>query len=358
MSTIFGALKLADTDRVFRATTGQRVIYDAARQYVEGQNAALNAVLANFVEQTTEDHTLRYKLPGGGMLQRRGGQAQSGAVKATGSWDVAFPLEEYGDQIAGDDVAMAYMTAAELDRHIQTVVIRNINTVRFEMLKALFNNAARTFVDPLWGNLTVQPLANGDSVVYPPVVGSASEAADTHYLASGYANSAVSDANDPIADIAIPELEEHFGQATGGSPIVVFLNAAEVPYLTALTGVVSTIDRYIAPGANTDVPSVPAGLPGRFIGRHVQGAFLQQWDWIPSGYLFALHLDAPKPLFKRRDPADTGLPDGLAMVAEDKEYPFEQMHWRHRFGFGVANRLNGVLIQLTASSFSVPTAYA
>lgn len=358
MGTIFGALRIADSDYVLNATPGQRVIYEEAQRYVAEQNAALNLMLATFVEGTTENFKMRYKLPGDGKLQRRGGLAQSGATKVTGEWDVAFPIDEYGDQVAGDDVSLAYMTAADLDRHIQGVTIRNINTVRYEMLRALFQNTARTFNDPIHGDLTIQPLANSDSVVYPPVVGSETAAADNHYLAAGYAGSAISDTNDPIANIVVPELVEHFGQVTGGSRIVAFINGAQAGKVMGLTQFVEQNDTYVRPGDNTALPVAPGSLPGVYLGRHAKGAFIQQWDWIPDGYIFAMHMDAPKPLMKRRDPAATGLAPDLQMVSTDAEYPFRATHWRHRFGFGVANRLNGVLVHLTAGAFAVPTAYA
>ncbi len=359
MATIFGSIRLADSDRVFSSTAGQRAIYEVAAAYIAEQNAALDAMVATFVEEQTPEYKRRYKLPGGGFLQRRGGQAQSGAVKATGQWDVAFPLNEYGAQIAGDRVNLAYMSAADLQRHIDTVVAQNINTVRFELLYALWNNTARTFTDELWGALTVQPLANNDSVVYPPVVGSATEATDNHYLATNYAVSAISDSNDPVSDIVIPELEEHFGQATGNSPIVVFCHGDQVEKLSGLAALIPVQDRYVSPGANNDIVSTMPGVPGRVIGRHGRGAWIVQWDWIPTGYLFGMHLDAPKPLIRRVDAPDTGLPTGLAMISEDAETPFKAMHWSHRFGFGVGNRLNGVAVHVAASgSYTIPTAYA
>ena len=359
MATIFGALRISDTDRVFNSTVGQRVIWDEAQRYIAAQNAALNGILATFVDETTAEHQRRYRLPGGGMLQRRGGQAQSGAVKASGYWDVAFPIDEYGDQVAGDDVSLAYMTAGELDRHIQTVNVRNINTVRFEVLRALLSNVAWTYPDSLHGNLTIQPLANGDTVVYPPVIGSASEATDDHYVVAGYAATDISNTNDPVAGIAIPELEEHFGQVTGGSPVAMLINTAQVAKVSDLAAIVPVPDNYVIPGDNVTLPTGLPMLPGRVIGRHTNGAWVAQWDWIPSGYAMALHLEAPKPLVKRVDPADTGLPSDLALVSQDAEYPFRAAHWRNRFGFGVGNRLNGVVIQFKASgSYDVPTAYA
>ena len=360
MPMSFGVLRLADTDYIYNAQVGQRAIWEEVQRYIAAQNAALDAITGVFVDETTENYTRRYKLPTGGMLQRRGGQAQSAAVKGFAGWDVAFPLEEYGEQIAGDEVTLAYMTAGELRRHIDGVTIRNQNTVRYEILRALFNNTSRTWTDPVssTGDLTIQPLANGDAVTYPPVAGVSEGAAENHYIVAGYVASGISNSNDPIAGIAVPELEEHFGIPTGGSNIAVLFNRTETPQLSALAAVVDVEDRFIRPGDDT---AVPVGLPtlsGRTIGRHTSGAWLQEWPNMPADYLFAVHLDAPRPVVRRRDPAATGLPDGLALVSTDAEYPFRAAHWRHRFGFGVGNRLNGVIIQLKASgSYDIPTAF-
>src|SRR5262245_17047133 len=140
MSTLFGVLGLPDTDRSYVNTIGQRIVYDAVQTLIDEYEMDLAAAKAIFVENSTPEYKLRYKLPGGGRLQRRGGLAQSGAVKATGQWDIALPLEDFGAQVAGDDVTLAYMTLQELQRHIATVFAQNTNTTRFEMLKAILNN--------------------------------------------------------------------------------------------------------------------------------------------------------------------------------------------------------------------------
>jgi len=83
-----------------------------------------------------------------------------------------------------------------------------------------------------------------------------------------------------------------------------------------------------------------------------------EWRWIPSGWSLGIHLDSPKPLVRRIDPADTGLGDGLQLVARDEEFPFTTAFWRHRFGFGSGNRLNGVSMEFgTGGTYSVPSTY-
>jgi len=357
MSGIYAALGISDTDRAFVNVVGQQVVYRAVGELLSRYNTGLRSALAVFLEAETENFKERYKLPGGGRLQRRGGTAVSGAVKAYGHWDVAYPLEDFGAQLAGDDVALAYMTLQELDRHLDTIFIQDINTVRFEMLKALFNNTQRTFVDPIHGSLSVEPLANGDAVVYPPVLGSESEAAESHYLESGYAASSISDTNNPFETIR-DEMDEHFGTTTGGDNIVTFINNAQRGKVEDLTDFDPVPDRFVRQGVQTAIPEGWPAIPGRVLGR-VSGCWVSEWRWVPANYILAVHMEAPRPLKIRVDPSDTGLPRGLTLVSRDEQYPLEASHYRHRFGFGVGNRLNGVVVELgTGGSYTIPTAYA
>lgn len=355
MAGIYGLLNLSDNDRSYVNTLGQDVVFDAANQYLAMANADMMAAYSIFVQEETETFKERYKLPGGGRLQRRGGQAQSAATKAGGQWDVAYPLEDFGAQITGDDVAMAYMRVDELDRHLQTVTIQNINTMRFEMLKALFNNTQRAFVDPIHGSINIEPLANNDSVTYPPVLGSESDATENHYLGLNYAATAISNTNNPYLTVR-NELEEHFGTPQGFGNIVSFIHPDEVPETEDLTDFVPVPDSGINYGDDTDLARVARMVPGRIIGR-VSGVWVAEWRWITSGYILSLDLDAPPPLKIRRDPADTGLQRGLHLKSRDATYPLEAAHYRHRFGVGVGNRLNGVVAQLGTATYDIPTAY-
>lgn len=363
MSGIFGHLNVSDSDRVFASTVGQRVIYEAAADYVARSSAEMNRLLSVFISRNTEDHTLRYKLPGNGYLQRRGPDGRVGAVKATGQWDVAFPLEDFGAQVVGNDVDMAYMTVAELDRHINTVVQQNVNSVRYEVLTALTGRSNGTFIDPLHGSLTIRSLANTDGTLYPPVIGSMTDADDEHYLETNFTAANISDTNDPWAGLGgnlvniVTELEEHFGIQAGSAEIVSFINQAEVPEVGALADFEPVDIRQIQEGNQTASPvQVPTDLPGVVIGRHRAGAWIVRWDWVPATYILSVTTAVEAPLMKRVDPADTGLGTDLQLVAVDEEYPFKGSTWRHRFGVAVANRLNGIVVECaTGGSYTDPT---
>jgi hypothetical protein len=356
MSALMGLLGLNDSERVFVSTLGQAVVYEAIQTLVARYNLELAQIQSVFVERSTENFKERYKLPGGGRLQKMSGLAPAAEVKAYGGWDVGYPLEQFGAALGGSRISMAYMTAQDLDRHMSTVMIQDMNSIRFEILRRLFNNTERTFVDELHGSLLVEPIANGDSVLYPPVIGSEAEATENHMYVTGYSTASISATNNPCATIAA-ELEEHFGKPIGGSNIIAFFNTTAEAYLRAIAAFVEVPDQFVTPGGLTAVPvGLPPRTPGRIIGR-LSGCWVSIWDWIPDGYVYAQHLGAPAPLVARYDPANTGLPRGLSLVARDERYPIETSNWEHRVGFGVGNRLNGVFLQFDPSDYTVPTGY-
>lgn len=357
MSGIFGALNLADSDRAFTKTEGQVLALELINQYFARVTADIAQQMAVFVEMETTNHIERYKLPGGGYLQARDPQSSVGNVKAYGGYDVAYPLYDYGAAVGGDDVAMAYMTVGDMERHISTVAIQNVNTVRQRMLRRIFKNTTDTFTDPLWGDLTIQPLANNDSVTYAPVLGSSTEATDMHYLESGYAASAISDTNNPYITIR-QELEEHFGASTGGNNIVVFIHPDEVPETEDLSDFDPVEDNFIRSGSTVNIPVNLPNIPGRIIGR-TNGVWVSEWRYLPTAYMIGIDLEAPAPLKMRIDPADTGLGRGLQLVARQSLFPFENAFYRNRFGFGAGNRLNGVVFELgTGGTYTIPTGYS
>jgi len=180
MSGILGALGIAEAaaERTFISTLGQELVYDAVQAELAKYNEELNAVLGLFVERRTSAFKQRYELPGGGYLQKMSTKGKPDNVKATGYWDVAFPLEDYGRGLTVDRVSRAYMTAAQLNKHLDTIFIQDKNTVRLEIMKALLYASTWAFKDEIHGSLNVMPLANGDSVVYPPVLGATDEATE------------------------------------------------------------------------------------------------------------------------------------------------------------------------------------
>ena len=359
MSGIFGMLNLNSTDnqRDFVDKIGQNLVFDAANEFLAQWSAGLQAAISVFIQEITPDYKERFLLPGAGRLQRLREAGPSAAVKRTGSWDVAYPLEGFGASLAWSRVSMAYLTLGEFDTHLDTITNQATATVRFELLKALLNNTQDTFTDPIRGDLSIEPLANGDAVVYPPVLGSETEATEDHYLESGYLASAVDDTNNPYKTIR-DELVHHFGRESGGYDIISWIHPDQQTVTEDLTDFDPVTDRYVEPGDQTATINPPAPGPGVLLGR-TNGVTVKVWDWVPTGYMINRHMQAPAPLKQRRDPLDVNLPMGLVLVQTDEMYPLSNSSYEIRFGFGCGNRLNGVVMELaTGGTYSIPSGYS
>jgi hypothetical protein len=255
---------------------------------------------------------------------------------------------------------MAYMTPVELEKHIDGIRLRDINTRRREILTALFTNTTRTVADERGGSLTIQPLAIGatDGVVYPPVRGSATEAVRDRYVVTAYTSASIDATNNPLR-YARTQLEADFGAPAGFGNVAAFYNSAQMPKLEALASFDPIEDAYIRSGANTDVPVNLPSVPGTIRGR-ANGVWVVEWAWIPADYSLNVHLDAPAPLMRRVDPANVqealGLQNGLTLKAENMNSPLMTSKYRNRYGYGVGNRLNGLVLQFKASgSYDIPT---
>lgn len=356
MSKMFGALTSDDNEFGFLATAGQEVVYEVADENTRMHNEDMGLMMSTFVSETTEIFKTKYKLPTGGRMQRRGRQSAPGVSKQLGEWDVAFKLEDFMEGFAGNHIDLAYTSAKQLELHMTSAFNSNRNTLRFEVLKQLFNNNQVTFSDEERGDLIIEPLANQDGTVYPPVLGSETEAEDNHYLGSGYSAANIDDDNNPL-DTLEDELIEHFGDNTGGNNIVVFHNQAQTSQLEALEDYNAVQNLFVRSGDNVDIPIGLPTVPGVIKGR-TSTVWAVEWRWMPANYLLAVHLEAEAPLKMRVDPALTQIPRGLAMIFEDERFPFKHMYWQHRYGFGVANRLNGAVMFLDASgSYTIPTIY-
>lgn len=354
MSTIWGVLGIADRDTTVDYV-GQTSTFEAITELVNRHNQELAAASGVFIEMETTDYQETYYLPAGGMLQESTRLTRPGAVKSTGSYTTAYDLRDGRDQMGWDDVSLAYMTLNQVQAQLRTVLIRDQNWTRHHILKHLLNKTNATFVDEIRGSLTVRRLANSDSTSYPPVIGSSSEADDNHYLVSGYTAANISDTNNPFVTLR-DEVEEHFG----AGDMVAFINNAQRAKVEALTNFVPVSDRYIQEGASTPtVAGMPMGVPGSVLGR-IDDMWVVEWRWIPANYIFALDTMQPAPLKKRVDlPTNIAGRGALALVAEQEEFPLMSSFWRHREGYGVGNRLNGVAMELTTDgSYDTPAAYA
>lgn len=358
VQTIPGILGIDDSERTFVEGVGQQSVWEATQQYVQMVNEDLARITNLFIEKTTEDHKFRYYLPADGELQRVSKRGVPAERKVTGSWDVALPLEGFGDAVAWQRRDIAYMTLRDYQRAVEGVVLRAQNTLRKEILRALLDNVGYTFPDELRGDLSVVPLANGDSVKYPPKAGETTAATATHYIETNYATASITDTNNPIKTIS-RALRGRFVSNGAQRRRVILVASGAQDYIEALTDFEPVDDPNIKKGVNSDqVLNVPVSIPGEVIG-YCNEAYVSVWEWMPANYMIGIDLLAEKPLQMRVDPGYTNLPRGLALVSESDQFPITKSNWEWWMGLGVVNRLNGYVAELgTGGTYSVPSGYS
>lgn len=338
------------------------VLYDAVTRYMQTVMQAAQAARSIFVDMDTSNYKELVQFPGGGVLDESTPDSTPLPVQANGGYDTAYPLYHYQNSIRINMVKFRKMGLTEFERHIDTIISRYNSRMRLDIMYALFQNTTQTFKDELWGSLTLQPLANGDSVEYPAYGATIDPRTVDNFVVSGYTAANISDTNNPV-QTAQDYFETQFGAFTGGAPVYCYINSAQTAKVRALTDFVpvettgvSDVTSFIERLTGfTELPSPN----GKVLGT-VNGAVVSQLSDIPANYMLSVHPGEPKPLVRRIDPIEQGLSADLELVNGEPESRDGTMfsNYQARFGIGVRNRLNGHVIQFKASGqYEVPTAY-
>lgn len=348
MSLFAGILRTEDLNRNL-TQSDVPIIEEAMADILAAHEAERNAANALFVQGVTTDSTMVIREAGVDEGQELGEDGRPLETHVGGSYEVGFPLKRIGWAVGWNDETFAHMTIADLDREVSAKLAGNARRHWREILRAVIgDNANYTYADRFDGSVTVRRLANTDGTGYGP---DATE--DNHYLATGYANTALSATNNPFVQVA-NEIREHFDTT---SRIVAFVNPAQVAEIQA--DLTTFIDRGvdgITPANNTAVANAPGALtvPGDFLGiDSASGAYVYSWTRMPASYVYAQAIDEPAPLL-RRVPEPVSL-RGFTTVAEESHFPFYKRTWRELFGYGVANRLVGAITFIDAGSWADPT---
>lgn len=365
MTTIFGLAGLTPTDYQIWTDADQRKIYDAVHQYLTMANDATLNAASLFVEGTIEEYQEKYQLPITGMMQEIRAGVRPRPVARRGGWTVGYPLKEYGAEVAITRKDLAYMNPQEFQAHIDGVIGTARARLRHEVLYRLFNNTDDVFDDDRQGEVTVKPLASGESgVLFPPVEGTMAEATENHYAGSNYLATAISDTNNPVKTLA-EDLTEHGVNVQTDVPCLILIHKDEQLEIEALTNFTPYVPPAIVRGEDTAQILMPnrngvrVPVPGNRVIGYLSGyGWVAVWNWIPSGYAIGVNLAAPAPLKMRVHKSNTGLGSGLQVMPtmSNGKYTFD--NWEYDFGIGTGNRLGAAILQFVGSTtYTIPTAY-
>lgn len=348
MAALYGIMGLADVRNLTVQSLGQRQVFDAVKLLLDQYNADLADMTAFFVEGTTEEVQITYMMPGGGEMQESNEWSRPGAVRPPAGYPVGFEINDARDQVAWNDVSLAYATVEVVQAAVDNIMIRHTNWVRRKLLRAVLNNVNRVTLDPQFGQVTVKPLANGDTDVYSMY--GAAMATDNHYLAANIAS--ISDVNNPFPTY-YDEIAEHYGDST----VVSLVNPAQSAQIKAMAGFIEVADPRVRVNDGVEAINPGVTVPGTIIGL-LGNVWISEWRSMIPNYVFTRNMDAPAPLLKRIDRVPLAGRGELALIATQTEHPFQESFWRDRHGYGAANRVGAVVGQITGASYTIPTGYA
>lgn len=356
MALAYGFVTLQDqfTSRVNEV--GVERIWNAIDESAAEHNRVVNELMEAFVERTTTAQE-QHELPGGGTLQPLDPDGNPKPVKPSGNYQVAYPIQHAGTAWGDNRVSRALMTVREANRYTVDAQQKDVNWLRRHILAAMLDNEEWTYHDETGadgakglGDITIKPLANGDSVEYVMIGGDTST--DDHYHAQ---SADISDAANPYPTIE-DELEEH---PSNSGPFVAYIPTNLKTDTKDLADFIPVADPDVAQGANTDTlaRSISRGFGDRVLGK-VGDIWIVEWSALPDGYIVA-HARGGGPVLKMREyPAEELQGFFPERHSPDGNHAVERM--LRMCGFGVVNRVGAVVYQVGAAvddTYEVPSAY-
>lgn len=328
---------------------GVQVVNDAIVQAVAEHNRQIDSLMGLFAEPTTE-FKRKYEQLSVRRLQPLDEQGRALPTSGGESYGVAWPIQRAGDAIGYTYEAAIKATVSQIQNKLLGMLAADSVWVRDHMLAALLDKNSWTFKDDDHDDLTIMPLANGDSVTYQISGGGA--ATDNHYIAQA---AGIADATNPFPTIRT-ELLEH---PENGGEVVAIIPTGLVSATKGLGGfhAVSDPNLRVGMGETELVGSLDISLPGDIIG-YVDGVWIVEWRNMVSNYIISATTQGNRALRMRQHP-EAEL-QGFAKAADRNDYPWYEQQWVRRAGFGAYNRVGAVAYFVSAgdTTYDVPTGYS
>jgi hypothetical protein len=358
MSTAYGFINLQHLYSQRVNAVGVNRVYDAIRESLRVHTEELNGLMSAFVTPTTLAQE-QYELAGTGTLQPLTESGTPMPVRPSGSYKVAYPIQGGGTAWATDRVTKALLTVEEANRFTWDAQRRDGDWLIRHVLAAIFTNTAWTFNDKIGaggakglGDISIQPLANGDTVTYNRRSGD--PATDNHYKATA---DAIADVTNPFPGL-YDELAEH---PSNSGPYLVYIPSSLRSAVGGLSEFVPHMPENVIRVANGDdeiVQAAPAIGPGDQVIGYLKSSrfWVVEWGRMPDGYMIAHATGAGAPLRMRQYPAEEL--QGFITEVFNPEAGLEQVNLLRFAGFGVANRVAMAVQRVGNGTYAIPTGYA
>lgn len=354
MTVAYGFIGLTDLFSQRVQTVGAQRIYDAVVTTAAEYTRAVNALLAEFSSPIQVAQT-QYVLPGDGSLQPLDADGNPLPVVPSGYYTVAFPIQGAGTAWGTNRISRAAMTVEDANQNTLDALQKDADWNIRHILAALFDNVAYTYNDLVgpggskgFGPVTVQPLANADTVVYGRK-GNVAAAIDDHYLAQA---AAISDAANPFTIIET-ELMEH---PSNVGRILVYIPTGLKATIIALATFKSVNDPNVVDPSGSYATNVPNVGPGEEVIGYIEGTncWIVLWSAMPANYMIA-KMEGKAVLGFREYP----FPEVQGFFPE-----FEDVDGNHfvsrllRYaGYGVKDRVGALVYRIGNAAYAIPTGY-
>ena len=327
---------------------GTNTVWSWVQESVNEHNRQINGLMQSMIARTTL-HQERFRLPSSGTLQPLDEWGNPRPVKPGDTFDVAFPIQGGGTAFGLNRVTGSLATAEEANALTIERLREDADWIRRHFLAAIYYPSTWTYADPEFGSLTIQPLANGDTVTYNKVGGSV--ATDDHYLAQA---AAIGDAANPFDDI-YDELMEH---PSNSGPVVVYVPTNLTTTIEALSAFIEVGDPDLRYGVNTTQIAAPftRGFGDEVLGK-VNKCWIVEWRALPDNYMIA-HASGTGPVVAMREHPASAL-QGLFTENHSPDGNLQESRFLRYAGFGVRNRVAALAYRIGNSTYSAaPTGYA
>lgn len=337
---------------------GLETLNDMVREHFEEYTRQFNATL-NYLARPVTSASVKHMLPSSVMGQDIDIDGNPLTVQMGVEYEVGWPIRHMGHAYGLDRVNSKQLTVDDVIALTQQSDIADKTWLTRWLFAALFTNVSYTYSHRGMPDVTVQPLANGDSIIYPRK-GMTAPATDNHY----YAQAAAISTTSPYSTI-YNELYEH---PSNRGPFIAFIATNLVEDTRALPNFFPAADRQIIHGADislnriaADPTAQPVNSPmarigDEYLGYMDNGLHIVHMSSLPTGYGFAVAEGASdKPLAMRQYPQSAlqGLLPEIHNV--DGNHIISRVI-RHA-GFGALNRVAAMVFRVGNGTYAIPDGY-
>jgi hypothetical protein len=330
---------------------GVNEVFTAIAETVDEHNRTLQLFMGALLQRTTDFQT-RFRTMGTARLQPIDENSLALPIQTGAFYTVGFPIQRGGVAWGQGYEAGVKMTVEQANENTRLMIDADSNWMRDQILGALFNNVSYTFTDEQYGDVTVRPLANGDTQTYNVVGNPLAPVTAQHFLAQ--ANAIADGADNPFDDI-YDLLSQYPGNTRN---IWVLVPSNLLASIRALGSFLPVADPNVRVGANSNVlvgaPDI--ALPGITRGYVEEKVFIREWKGMPSNYMIAMAEGSPPPLAMRED--ESPELQGFHLESDETRFPWRELQYRRKVGFGALNRTAAAVIRIGNGTYAPPTGYS